>query len=124
MWINWASKQFHLIDNGGNSNGGSGVCGGSSGTSSGGGGGGGNSSSASAGSTGKLAKAFEDLRGGGDLLALSLADVAKRFTSIAALNISFCTHFELLKSCREVCECYFLIKKLFNLNSLCYSLWS
>ncbi len=88
MWINWASRQFHLVDNGA-------------------GGGGG----------GKLAKAFEDLRGE-SLLTLSLAEVAARISSVATPNIPFFTHFELLKSCHEVCKllCFppFLFKAVFT----------
>lgn len=85
MWINWASKQFGLIDNN-------------------------PSNSRQNGDGGKLAKAFEGLPGQ-DLLGLSLSDLSSRFQlsgSIASPNVSFFTHFELLKSCREVCESLFL----------------
>ena len=81
MWINWASKQFGLVDNGSNT-------------------------SHHSGDGGKLAKAFEGLPGQ-DLLGLSLSDLSSRFKlsgSIASPNLIFFTHFELLKSCREVCK--------------------
>ncbi|VDM33318.1 unnamed protein product [Hydatigera taeniaeformis] len=86
MWINWASKQFKLVNNGSNNshhhtNGGDG---------------------------GKLAKAFEGLLGE-DLLSLSLSDLSARFNfsgSTATPNLAFFTHFELLKNCREVCVPY------------------
>ncbi|KAL7056844.1 hypothetical protein AAHC03_019447 [Spirometra sp. Aus1] len=64
MWINWASKQFHLEGS-------------------------------------KLDKHFEIP--GSDLLALQSSDLYSRLPNP---NLTFLIHFELLKSCREVCVLY------------------
>ncbi|VUZ43987.1 unnamed protein product [Hymenolepis diminuta] len=85
MWINWALKEFelmgksptdprHVPPNGG-------------------------------GDGGKLAKAFTGLSGSQltDLTIPQLAEKFKTSGSTAAINVNFLTHFELLKTCHEVC---------------------
>ncbi|KAH9279168.1 GA-binding protein alpha chain [Echinococcus granulosus] len=87
MWINWALKQFKLVNNGSTSS---------------------HHHANGGGDGGKLARAFEGLLGE-DLLGLSLTDLSARFNfsgSTATPNVAFFTHFELLKNCREVCVPY------------------
>lgn len=98
MWINWALKEFelmgksptdprHVPPNGG-------------------------------GDGGKLAKAFTGLSGSQltDLTIPQLAEKFKASGSTAAINVNFLTHFELLKTCHEVCKCLF--------GFLTYNFWA